>query len=519
MLALCLPAAAAPATEVNYTVGEKLLKQMQAGSGFTGTLTFTATAVPGREAEAVTTIKPVVFDVGYIFVREDLAAKTPAESRLTLALKDGENAVGSAELAFKEGAMYLKSVLTGDGWYSLTGTAAAGADTDTGAMAKSMQGVLSGTALPGLSAFAAGLTAQLAGADLAKLDAALEPYATKTDLWIEAYRQNALLGKADDGSTTMTVDYDIPGAAIKAQLKQLVMDMLADQELLPRLAALLPDGTAERFLNPALQNYYFYAIDQLPLKGAMVITRTVNLKGETLALDIDLPLYDAKGGAVMLKYNRHKGSGDLPDENAIVLTGDSLVLRADYQTYNTLTGTTVYQGTILRQPLGAEAFEVGAEDAATQVAAKTLSAAFTLSVQQTEATDAEGKTTQTFATELNLTPEYTPETPDDVPADPTDAQRAQYLVFSPMDLRLSAAFGSGQAQERRYPRWTCSSRLPAMRCRKHSPLCSVAKHAANGCRTCLIPRRPPTLTRWTLQRCRRCCCRPAYAAGCCCCLT
>jgi hypothetical protein len=67
-------------------------------------------------------------------------------------------------------------------------------------------------------------------------------------------------------------------------------------------------------------------------------------------------------------------------------------------------------------------------------------------VQQSESTDAEGKTTQTFATELNLTPEYTPDTPDDAPSEPTDAQRAQYLVFLPLDVRLSATFASGQAK-------------------------------------------------------------------------
>ena len=256
-LALCLPAAAESTADVSYTVGEKLLKQLEAGSGFTGTLTFTATAVAGRETEAVTTLKPMVFDIGYIFVREDLAAKTPAESRMTIALTDGESTAGNAELAFKGGAAYLKSVLTGDSWYTLAGTAAAGSDTDTGTVAKSAQGLLAGTAMPGLSTFAAGLAAQLAGTDFAKLSTALEPYATKVDLWIEAYRQNALLGKADDGSTTMTVDYDIPAAAVKAQLKQMVMDMLADQDLLPRLTALLPDGEAERFLNPALQSYYF----------------------------------------------------------------------------------------------------------------------------------------------------------------------------------------------------------------------------------------------------------------------
>ncbi len=446
VFALCLPAAAESVADVSYTVAEKLLKQLEAGSGFAGTVTFTSAAVAGREAEAITTLKPMVFDVSYIYVREDLAAKKPAENRITLALKDGESTVGGAELSLKSGMAYLQSALTGDGWFSLAGTAATGTGTATGALPKAAQGALAGTAMPGLMGFAAGLASQVFTLDTTKLNAALEPYATKIDLWIEGYRQHALLGKASDGSSTMTVDYDIPPAAIKAQLKQMVLDMLADQGLLLRLTALLPSGAAEQYLNPALQNYYFYAIDQMPLNGDMTISRTVSLRGETLALSLALPLYDAKGGAVALRYDRHKGGGDLPDENTIALTSDKLVLRADYQTYNTLTGTTVYQGTVLRQPLGAEAFEVGTEGTATGEAGKTLSAAFVLSVQQATATDAEGKNTQTAAVELNLTPEYTPDITDDAPADPTDAQKAQYFVFPPLDLKMSATFSSGQAK-------------------------------------------------------------------------
>ena len=65
-----------------------------------------------------------------------------------------------------------------------------------------------------------------------------------------------------------------------------------------------------------------------------------------------------EGGAVSLVYDRHKGNGDVPDENTIELRGERVLLKADYQTYDTLTGTTVYQGTLLRQPIGIETFAV-----------------------------------------------------------------------------------------------------------------------------------------------------------------
>lgn len=56
----------------------------------------------------------------------------------------------------------------------------------------------------------------------------LSAYTTRIDLWIEGYRQNAVLGKLADGTTTMEVQYAVSPAAIKAQLKQMVLDLLSD---------------------------------------------------------------------------------------------------------------------------------------------------------------------------------------------------------------------------------------------------------------------------------------------------
>ena len=448
-LVLLMSAAyAETATDVNYTVQEKMLKQLQAGSGFTGTLTVESKAVPGRESEALTTLKPLTFDCSYIYVRQDLAAKTPAESRFTLALVDGDQSLGTGELSLKEGALFLKSSLIGENWLSLQNSAqTADTQSDTaGALSQAVQGLLANTAMPGLETFMTSILGQLGNVDSTQWTTTLETYTTKIDLWIEGYRQKAVLGKTDAGVTTMQVDYQIPETAVKAQLKQMVMDMLSDQALLGLLSEILPEDDAQRFLNPELQSYYFYAVDQIPLNGDMFISRTVTLKGETQALTLSLPMYDSQGGAMTLRYDRHKGVGDLPEENTIALQSEKLLLEADYQTYSTLTGTTVYQGTLLRKPQGTETFEVGTQDTAVGEVLKTLSAAFTLSIQHTNATDAEGKDAQATNFELNVSPEYTPDVTDDDVAAPSDAQAAQYIVFTPMDIALDASFTSGQAK-------------------------------------------------------------------------
>lgn len=463
-------AVAETVTDVDYTVTEKLIKQLQAGSGFTGTLTLESIAVAGREGEAITTLKPLTFDVSYIYVREDSSAKTEAESRTMLTLVDGEQALGTVQFSLRGGALYMNSPLIGDGWYALKSTteeaetadavttdatvtpsvsnaaASTAAPPAEGSLAQVEQSLLTQTAMPGLAAFAANIIAHLHGVDTAQWDTALESYTTKIDLWIEAYRQKAVLGKLDDGTTTMEVVYQMPASAVKAQLKQMLMDLLADDDLLAKLQTVLSAEDVARYLNPALQSYYFYAIDSLPLDDNLEISRTVSLKGDTLALTMALPLHDSQGGAMTLRYDRHKGEGDLPDENTIELQSDSVLLKLDYQTYDTLTGTTVYQGNILRQPLGTETFEVGTQGTPQGEAQKTFSATFTLSSQQASATDADNRDTLTSNIEFTLTPEYTPDVAGDEATVPTEAQTAQFIVFKPLDIKLDATFASGQAK-------------------------------------------------------------------------
>ncbi len=442
-------ASAQTADDSDYTLEEKLSKQIQAGSGFEGTLTVGSAAVEGRESEAFTTIQPLTFDFEYIYVRADAATGTDAESRLILSFMNGEDTLGTAECSFRTGLAALKSTLLGDGWYTLSDAAGdlAGDGDAQGALAQSARGALGETALPGMAAFAAGVLSRLSGADTTQWADATEPYATKIDLWIEGYRQNALLSKDANGETTMEIDYDIPVSAVKAQLKQLVMDLLADDALVALLSASLPEEDVANYLDPAQQEYYFYAIDELPLTGDLLISRTLSLQGDTLALSLTLPLYDAQSGQATLTYDRSRGSGDLPEENTIRLETSDTLVQLTYQTYETLTGTTVYQGTLLRSPPDADTFEVGAEAAPAADVEKTFSATFALTASRTEGTDELGQDTVNVAYQLTLSPEYG-EGSDGEQADAatTETQTANYVTFSPFTLALTGEYVSGQAK-------------------------------------------------------------------------
>lgn len=457
LLALCLAAwvgliPQALASSLDYTVAEKLQKQLEAGSGFTGTLSLSMTAVPGREAEAVTTTSPIVLDLSYIYARQDLAAGIPAERRLSLLYPSGATARAALYLSLKDSGAFIKSNLLGEDWFALrspqdaeaAASASPAATSSPNLLSQGAEWLLNQSAVPSLLGFLATLGSQVQFAPDDALAEALAPYTTKIDLWIEGYRQSAVLGKLEDGTTTMEVKYAITPAAIKAQLKQMVLDVLADATLLPKLQALLPEEQAQAFLQPLMQSYYFAAIDQLPLADELTISRTVSLKGDTLALHLHLPFYDAQTGAVSLNYERASGEGDVPDDNVLSLESEDLTLRLEYQTYHSMTDVTVYQGTLRREPRGLTSFEVGEGQAPSS--AKTLAAAFTLTHKQLGAVDPEGLETMTHDLQLSVSPLLTSQDDQGEEQPLSEAELASYFQFPALDIGLNAAFASKPAK-------------------------------------------------------------------------
>ena len=399
MSLMCLLLPAAHATEADtedYTVAGKLIKQLWAGSGFSATISVEVAAKEGTQA--MSTLKPIVMDVSYIYVRP--TATETAEHRADVVLMDGESAVSTAHAQLKDGSLAVQADVISPDWYSFgeapaqEGEEAAG----DGLLAQLGESLLAQTGMPALASLAAQAAALLEGVE--GLEDVLESYLVRMDLWIEGYRQNAVLDKLEDGTTTMSVYYDVPPAAIKSQAKQMVLDLLSDQVTLARLQEAAGEEMSQLLLNPSLQSYYFSAIDALPLASNMTIGRTVSLEGDTLELHLSLPLYDAEGGEVTLRYDRTRGEGDLPDDNTISLESGLRAISLTYQEYSSMTGVRVIQGTLTSEPRGAEAFTV--EDGMPADAQKTLALSFSLKQEESETKDDELRDVYTYNATLNL---------------------------------------------------------------------------------------------------------------------
>lgn len=401
LLLICIMLLSCACAE-DYTVAEKLYKQLWAGSGFSGVLSVEI------DSPQFKTVRPVTIDTDYIYVRE--TGETEAEHRLDLTLLDGESPISAAYAQLMNGKISFQADVLSPDWFTLDPSA------HTQAASEAVEKVISQTGAPALAQLL--LTGSAALRGQTELQNALEPYLTRIDLWIEGYRQNAALSKLEDGSTVMQVNYLLTPAAIKAQVKQLVVDVLNDEKLLPLLAEAMDSETAGMYLNPALQNWYFDAVDSLPFPGDLTLSRTLAMTGETLELHLSLPMYDAQAGVITLSYDRTGGEGDLPDENVLRLESADKVIALSWQEYSSMTGVKVMQGMLTSQP---------AQDFSVDENAQSVAVNFTIKQSVSETLDQEGRDVYDCEYALTLAP-----------------AEGSELVFEETELELKAQFISKQ---------------------------------------------------------------------------
>ncbi|MBE5814809.1 MAG: hypothetical protein E7320_06325 [Clostridiales bacterium] len=420
-LVLCLKAFTPALAELDYTMGTKFFRQLWAGCGLMATMQVELSANEAAGGEALVTRQPFVIDLDYIYLEPDEKSAFKPHHRLNAVLKDGDAAASQLHMQLMEGVVSLNTPLLGEKWWSvpladLLREAAQGQENTLAAqLTPAVQDALKTSGMPAMLQM---LLPQLLRMQYQNdaVDALMSRIYLRTDLWIEGYRQDAALSRLEDGSPVVTVNYQVAPASIKAQAKQLVLELLSDEEALQALRAATDEETAALLLNPAFQPYYFAAIDQLPLTGDLTLSRTLDMQGETMALHLSLPFYDAQSGAVTLMYDRARGEGDLPDTNTLTVEGDGQGMSLSYLTYRSLTDVTVYQGTLH--------FTGGEAEPLPDIA-------FTLSSRSAQTKEAGDMNVHTLNWQLQLEPDPNGNAPE---------------AFLPLQLKLDAAFSSRTPQ-------------------------------------------------------------------------
>ncbi|MBE5782756.1 MAG: hypothetical protein E7329_05490 [Clostridiales bacterium] len=280
LLALILAAlmlfGAASAFAADYPIEEKFYRQMLE-SAYRGTITFSVSgtqtqAIPPATFLMLKSLAPrLTLEGDHSFMRGD------GQATLRLML-DGQSA-GETSFLYNDSLMGIASdLLAGQGVYY---TAAQGWDA-----AKLLSALQSDSAWPALwPALLLGQSAPQAWHE--KLQEHLISYETKLGVWMNGYAE--LSSGVEDGVGYSQLQCTIPAQALKAQIKQLLIDFYEDQELLTHLKEVLTAQQAAAYLQPAMQEIFFSLLDQLPMEGNIEIIRRYDTYGKALIDSISLP--------------------------------------------------------------------------------------------------------------------------------------------------------------------------------------------------------------------------------------
>ncbi len=122
----------------------------------------------------------------------------------------------------------------------------------------------------------------------------LDSYTAKLSVWLQGFTKTSTEQGPDNKVQTKAV-ITVPAEQLKSQIKQLLMDLYADAELLALLSQEMDGRQAAAYLQPGMMNGFFTALDQLKLTGNVESTRIFDDKAKLVESHLVLPLGGARG--------------------------------------------------------------------------------------------------------------------------------------------------------------------------------------------------------------------------------
>ena len=395
-LVVCLTLMSSAALAADYTLPEKMYRQVTFGSGVKGAMTL-AVSGGGDWLDLLLPFTGTQMEIRYI--------ENGGQFQLQLYAVDDQEQQRALTQAYGDDAhLYLRSELVPGALLSLPiGSGLMDAifagDEENPTFYSVVQSLLS-----------------IPASDWERdWSPALTPYESALETWIQQYAAEHIIAKADSGASSMTLRYLIPADALKAAMKQLMSQILQDAALKELLTPYMTDAQQAIYLNPAIGYFYDAVIDALPLSGELQMTRVMTTRGEQISSELIMPLPENAGGWSTL---------------TLALTGP--------QTALTLTGDTQAITLVLDETTAA------ADDKATwkgvfrylPAEGTPVSAAFTLDKTFSKTTDpTDDRTHETTAWSLTAQPDLSHLEADD----PT---RETYADFDVISVALSAHYSS-----------------------------------------------------------------------------
>lgn len=338
VLALLLVNSVAFATQ--YTpLDEKLQLQARNGSGLTGTIMFEASS--GAQMSALdsatnailgTLLPGSTLDMRYL---RALFGINKGREELRLTLKRDDQDAGTFTYVADDAVATLASSLIGT-----TVLAFGKGDTTLGGLLAEAD-----AAWPGLEPLL--LVLNSADNDWRKLaDAALDRYTAKVSVWMQSFTKVST--EDIQGAKVTRTTVIIPAAAVKAQVKQLLMDLYQNNDVVALLQQRMSAYQAAAYLDKNMMNAFFTALDSLLLSRDVTLERVFDATGAISQSSMVLPLggfrdidvmetsyqaVDPQTGSTTIKLHFLARAGQPAPVWTLAYTGGSEAATPDTQAY------------------------------------------------------------------------------------------------------------------------------------------------------------------------------------------
>ena len=132
---------------------------------------------------------------------------------------------------------------------------------------------------------------------------ALDPYYRQLEEWMNSFGSAPEVVNTD-GTRSLRVRYEIPAAAVKTEMKELLRQALEDETLKALLAEQMTAEQQALYLNPYLMYYYEPVINGLELPSSLVLEREISARGDDVSSTVTFPLPELGQGLRRLTVYR-----------------------------------------------------------------------------------------------------------------------------------------------------------------------------------------------------------------------
>ena len=272
---------------VEYTLPEKMNRQLEIGSGLKGSFVLQGEG-SGPMTDAMRAFFDAEIQVRGIASGEDL-------HYYFYQTDETETQWAKTETYRKDGAWYVRSdMLDGKVYYIPS----------TEDLADSLAGN-AGDNPPFLSAVWKLLN--ISSSDMEeKWLPALKRYEDGIEMWLPQFAGEPVT-RREDGSTLMDLTYTIPVESLKAGILSIISQAAADEQLTELMKTVMTDEQMAAYFNPDLMYFYEQALNSLDLGYDVQLTRTMTTMGDVRLSTVELPLDAERTGFSSLSMENSNG--------------------------------------------------------------------------------------------------------------------------------------------------------------------------------------------------------------------